>query len=184
MTEATDRNRVRIDGDFTGIKFSARVKDNKVVQTAVLNFELELTDRGREELKKLIDWQTETVGVDILRRQPALDFGQKPKTEEDLPLAVDRSEPEEASSETLAADVPVFVDDLGRHCQVAKDDLRDRWGAFRVKKNGGTIRIKDVPLYAERANAEKGLVAFAKKAGFLTLEAHEGLQREKEASNG
>src|SRR3989304_5787792 len=87
MTEATDRNRVRIDGDFTGIKFSARVKDNKVVQTAVLNFELELTDRGRDELKKLIDWQTETVGVDIVRRQPKLDFGEKSEDQGKLPLA-------------------------------------------------------------------------------------------------
>lgn len=94
------------------------------------------------------------------------------------------AEASDAEEKTATADGPVFVDDLGRHCQVAFDDMRAKWGAFRVKKHGGFLRIKQVPLYQDRANAEKGLVAFAQKAGFLTLQAHEGLQKAKEAAHG
>ncbi len=88
-----------------------------------------------------------------------------------------------ADASTESFEGPVFVDDLGRRCEVLqsqdKGTGRDRFGAYRVKKNGKLLRIKDVPLYAERANAVKGLVAFAKKAGFLTLEQHEKNEKEK-----
>ena len=93
----------RFVGTFSGIHFGAKQKKGDIVQTAGLNFDVELDETSLSQVTGIIGLQKQQVHLAVSRRQPSLFDGKPPAGTPDpqgkLPLAPEpeRADPEQRS---------------------------------------------------------------------------------------